>query len=87
MPDVCTIQGGFIAHAGLGDNILAYLVDEKDFKLFQSDNEFRSYYSSGKVESDTFDVVLNPGEYYVILSNTHSPFSTKTVQLQVSGFC
>ena len=87
LPDVCTIQGGFIAHAGLGDNILAYLVDEKDFKLFQNDNEFKSYYSSGKVESDTFDVVLNPGEYYVILSNTHSSFSTKTVQLQVSGFC
>ena len=87
LPDVCTIQGGFIAHAGLGDNILAYLVDEEDFKLFQNDNEFRSYYSSGKVESDTFDVVLNPGEYYVILSNTYSSFSTKTVQLQVSGFC
>ena len=87
LPDVCTIQGGFIAHAGLGDNILVYLVDEEDFKLFQNDNEFRSYYSSGKVESDTFDVVLNPGEYYVILSNTYSSFSTKTVQLQVSGFC
>ena len=87
LPDVCTIQGGFIAHAGLGDNILAYLVDEEDFKLFQNDNEFRSYYSSGKVESDTFDVVLNPGEYYVILSNTYSSFSTKTVQLQISGFC
>lgn len=87
LPDVCTIQGGFIAHAGLGDNIRAYVVDKEDFKLFQNDREFKTYYSSGKVESGTFDLVLNPGEYYVVLSNTYSSFSTKTVQLQVSGFC
>jgi len=87
LPDVCTIQGGFQANAGLGDNIMAYLVDEDDFSSFQNGNQFRSYYSSGKIEHDTFEVTLNPGQYYLILSNTYSIFSTKNVQLQVSGFC
>ena len=87
LPDVCTIQGGFISSAALGDNIIVYLVDEGDFALYQRGDDFRTYYSSGKIEYDTFDITLNPGKYYIILSNTYSAFSTKNVQVQVSGFC
>lgn len=87
LPDVCTIQGGFRASAGLGDNIVVYLMDESDFSLYQNGNQFRTYYSSGKIEYDTFKVTLNPGKYYIILSNSYSMLSTKNVQLQVSGFC
>ena len=87
LPDVCTIQGGFRASAGLGDNIMVYLMDEEDFALYQNENQFRTYYSSGKIEYDTFEITLNPGKYYIVLSNTYSIFSTKNIQLQVSGFC
>ena len=87
LPDVCTIQGGFISSAALGDNIIVYLVDEGDFALYKRGDDFRTYYSSGKIEYDTFDITLNPDKYYIILSNTYSTFSTKNVQVQVSGFC
>jgi len=87
LPNVCTIQGGFIASAGLGDNIIVYVLDEQAYGLYQRGDTVSTYYNSGKVEFGTFDLTLNPGDYYVILSNTYSSFSTKNVQLQVSGFC
>lgn len=66
---------------------MVYLMDEEDFALYQNGNQFRSYYSSGKIEYDTFEITLNLGEYYIVLSNTYAIFSTKNIQLQVSRFC
>ena len=81
------LQGGFIANAALGDDIYVYVLDKEDFQKFADDQRFRSYYSSGKVEYDTFDFKLAPGEYYIIMSNHHSLFSTKTVQLEAATSC
>ena len=85
----CTVnlQGGFIASAALGDNIYVYIVDESRFRQFENGQSVSTYYNSGKIESDTFDVTLSQGTYYIILSNLHSDFSTKTVQLQASARC
>jgi len=85
----CTskLQGGFIASAALGDNIKFYVLDEQDFNLFKNHEAFRTYYSSGKVESGVFDFNLAPGKYYLVMSNRYSDFSTKNVQLQASSYC
>ena len=85
----CTVklQGGFIASAALGDNIKVFIVDEQDYNLYKNNKPFRSYYSSGKVESGVFDITLSSGKYYIVLSNNYSSFSTKNVQIQASAYC
>ena len=85
----CTanLQGGFIASAALGDNIIVYIVDEGDFRKYENGQKFSIYYKSGKVESGVFDIVLSSGKYYIVMSNTYSSFSTKTVQLQAAAAC
>jgi len=82
-----TVQGGFIASAALGDNIMVYIVNDNDFRKYENGQEFSVYYQSGKVESDVFNKVLSSGKYYIIMSNTYSDFSTKTVQLQAAAAC
>lgn len=81
------LQGGFIVNAALGDDIYVYVVDDDDFKKFEADRDFSVYYQSGKVEYDTFDKNLSAGKYYIIMSNHHSLFSTKTVQLEAATSC
>lgn len=87
LPCTATIQGGFSASAALGDNIIVYLLNENQFNVYQRGESTSTFYNSGKIGYDTFDVTLNPGKYYIVMSNTYSLISTKTVQLKVSGFC
>lgn len=84
---VVNVQGGFIANAALGDDIKVYLLNQNQFNGYQNGENVSTYYNSGKVEYGTFDVTLNPDEYYIVMSNNHSTFSTKTVQLEVAANC
>ena len=85
----CTssIQVGFVAEATLGDNIIVFVLDEDNFKKYEMGATVSTYYNSGKIESDMFKISLNPGTYYIVMSNTYSDFSTKTVQLQATSSC
>ncbi len=85
----CTanVQGGFIASAVLGDDIVVYILDESAFNQYESGQNTSTYYNSNKVESGVFDVTLSPGKYHIVMSNTYSTFSTKTVQLQAATSC
>lgn len=85
----CTanVQGGFIASAALGDNIIVYVLDENRFKQYEDGQNTSTYYNSNKVKSGIFDVTLSSGNYYIVMSNTYSDFSTKTVQLQAAASC
>jgi len=64
-----------------------YLLNQNQFNGYQNGENVSTFYNSGKVEFGTFDVTLNPDDYYIIMSNHHSTFSTKTVQLEVAGSC
>lgn len=75
------------ASATLGDNIVVYVLDEYSFRDYKNGESVSTYYNSGKIESDTFDLYLGPGTYYVVMSNTYSTFSTKDVALRVIGAC
>ena len=81
------IQGGFVANAALGNDIIVFILDEDNFREFENGNDASTYYNSNKVESGNFDVTLPSGKYYVVLSNEYSTFSTKTVQLQMATNC
>lgn len=82
-----TVQGGFVANAALGNDIIVFILDENNFREFENGNDASTYYNSNRVESGNFDVTLSSGEYYVVLSNEYSTFSTKTVQLQIATNC
>ncbi len=85
----CTgiVQGGFVASAALGDNIIVYIFAENEYNKFDRGESSITYYQSGKVESDTFNLTLDPGTYYITMSNTYSDFSTKNVALQAAVMC
>jgi len=81
------VSGSFSAEAGLGDNIMVFVLDQNNFNSYQSGTQSSASYASGKVPSGSFNLNLGSGNYYIVLSNTYSTFSTKTVSLQVSYSC
>lgn len=82
-----TLSGSFAAQAGLGNNIIAYVMDQIGFNQYGSGNSASTYYNSGKVPSGSFRISTGPGTYYIILSNTYSVISTKTVDIQAYYSC
>lgn len=82
-----TVTGSFSASATLGDNIIVYIMDSSGYSQFQAGNSASTYYNSDKVSSGTFNVGLSSGQYYLVLSNTYSSFSTKTVNISASYTC
>jgi len=54
-----------------------------DFINMQNHHEFKVYYQSGKQTVSSLDVNLNGhGRYVFVVSNAHSLFTSKTVQVQ-----
>ncbi|MDE1726272.1 MAG: hypothetical protein KGH89_03295 [Thaumarchaeota archaeon] len=82
-----TLSGSFAAQATLGNNIVTYVLDQAGFNQFQAGNSASTYYNSGKISSGSFHVSLGTGTYYIILSNTYSIISTKTVDVQAYYSC
>jgi LEA14-like dessication related protein len=82
-----TLSGNFAAQAALGDNIIVYVLDQNGYNQFGSGQSASTYYNSGKVASGSFSILLNPGTYYIVLSNSYSTFSTKTVSIQAYYSC
>lgn len=86
-PCSSTVTGQFSAEAALGDNIIVYLLDQNNFDAFKNGNSAQTYYNSGKVSSGSLNVGISPGIYYLIMSNTYSSFSTKTVSMSATYTC
>jgi len=82
-----TLTGGFSSQALLGNDIIVYLLNQNGFNQFQSGHSAPTYYNSGKIGSGRINVSLYPGTYYLIMSNTYSLVSIKTVTLQAYYTC
>lgn len=82
-----TVTGSFSAEAALGNNIIVYILDQDNFNAYNNGKSSQTYYNSGKVATGSFNIELSPGTYYIVMSNTYSSFSTKTVTLQASYTC
>jgi len=81
------VQGGFIASDILGDDIIVLVMDDYNFNKFENNQSVLSFFDSGKVKSGEFDLLLESGDYYIVMSNQYSLLSTKTVQLQAATLC
>jgi hypothetical protein len=75
------ISGRFRALSG--DNIKAYILGPDAYVNFKHNNDFSSYYRSGKTAVGNIDISLAPGLYYLVFENTYSLFSKKVVQAEV----
>ena len=83
------IQGGFLSKGTRGDNgITVSIIDEGELNILQRGQSPAGYYYSDIVETGTFEVVLNTKYHYIVMDNTHSKSSAKSVQLAFkSGGC
>lgn len=87
IPCDARVQGGFIASDILGDDIIVMIFDDYNFNKFENNQSVLSFFDSGKVKSGEFDLLLESGDYYIVMSNQYSLLSTKTVQLQAATLC
>lgn len=87
LPCEAQVEGGFVANDLLGDEIIVLVLDDYNFNKFENDGLVSSIYDSGKVKSGEFNLILESGNYYIVMSNQHSIISTKTVQFQAASFC
>ena len=87
LPCTSKVQGGFAANDLLGDDIIVLVVDDSNFDRFENSMAIYSFYDSGKTKSGEFDLTLEAGDYYIVMSNQYSIFSTKTIQFQAASLC
>jgi len=65
-------------------NIMVYIVDEEGFQNLSSGNQFRGYYSSGKIGAGQINVNLSGGSYYIVFANMYSVISTKHITANIN---
>jgi hypothetical protein len=78
------VTGQFNASGGTGNDIEAIIATEVEFTNWVNGHQARVFYSTqGKKTTDTFNVSLAPGTYYLAFSNRFSALTSKDVFLEV----
>jgi hypothetical protein len=78
------VSGQFNASGGAGNDIDAVIATEAEFTNWINGHPARAFYSSnGRKTTDTFDLRLAPGTYYLAFSNKFSALTSKELFLEV----
>jgi len=78
------VTGSFNASGGSGNDIEAVIAGESEYTNWINGHAARVLYGThGKKTTDSFDVRLPPGEYYLVFSNKFSTLSDKYVFTEV----
>jgi hypothetical protein len=78
------VSGNFNASGGSGNDIEVVIASEAEFTNWINGHQARVFYSTqGRKTTDTFDVRLGPGTYYLAFNNRFSAFTPKDVFLEV----
>lgn len=78
------VSGQFNASGGSGNDIEAVIATEAEFTNWVNGHQAQVFYSTqGKKTTDTFDVRLGPGTYYLAFNNRFSALTAKDVFLEV----
>lgn len=75
------LVGRFTAQGGWGNDVEVLVTDEDGVVNYQNGHKYRNWYASGKVTADTLSVPLPAGKFVLIISNTFSLLSQKSVQM------
>lgn len=79
------VSGTFTASGGLGNDIEVYIMDSTNFINWQNGHSASTYYNSGDITMDTFNIGLpSGGTYYLVYNNQFSLISQKNVNTQVN---
>jgi hypothetical protein len=65
-------------------DIQLWIVDYSNLENFINRQPFETYLNTGRVRLKTFDVVLDPGRYYLIFDNKFSAINDKNVHAGVA---
>lgn len=77
------VSGNFIASGG-ADDIYVVIINETGFTNFKSGNDYKAYYTSGKVTTDDIEINLASGTYYIVFSNAYSILTPKAVNADIN---
>ena len=87
LPCESKVEGGFEVIDILRNDIIVLVLDDYNFNKFENDESVSTFYDSSKVKSGAFDLTLESGDYYIVMSNQYSMISTKTIEFQAASFC
>lgn len=78
------VTGSFNASGGSGNDIEAVLADETNYTNWINGHQAQGFWgTTGKQTTGSFEVRLQPGTYYLAISNRFSALTDKQVFLQV----
>jgi hypothetical protein len=77
------VTGRFSARGGMGNDIEAFIIPAFELPNVMNGNQFRYFYTSGKVTVGEINVRLQPGSYYLVFNNKMSLISNKGVAASV----
>jgi len=88
-PGVCPISGRITGIAGGNKDFEAFIMDDDNFQNYSAGAAgTRVLWQSGRVVVATIDATLTgPGTYHLVVSNSWSIATDKTVQAQASAQC
>ncbi|HKX31733.1 MAG TPA: hypothetical protein VJ302_28875 [Blastocatellia bacterium] len=75
------LTGKYSAQGGQGNDVEVVITNDDGLINYGNDHEFRSWYSSGQLTTDTVSVPLPPGKFNLIVSNKFSIISHKSVTM------
>jgi hypothetical protein len=76
------LVGRFRAQGGSGDDVYVFVTNEDGLINYKNNHQFKVWYESGKVTSDTINAQLPPGKLYLVISNRFSTFAHKSVMMK-----
>lgn len=77
------LKGNFKGQGGSRNDVQVMVLSENDFINYRNGNSYRTYYDSGRATVGEINIILGPGRYYVVISNSWSIFSNKVAQVQL----
>lgn len=80
---LCLLTGRVLGLTGGREDVEIYVLDEDGFVNWKNGTAGYAVFESGRTAATTLDIPLpGPGRYHMVLSNTFSVVSDKTVQVQ-----
>ena len=75
--------GSFEAIGGSGNDVQVIVVDQIGFTNFQNGHQFRTPYSTQRITTDTINVSMRPGHFYLVFNNKFSLLTPKAVTVDI----
>jgi hypothetical protein len=84
----CHISGRILGLAGGKKDFQAFLMDDDNFRNWETSHKASVYWQTEKVAAATIEArVAGPGKFHLVISNAFSLFTGKTVTVHAQAEC